>query len=380
MSATSTRRRQRPSSSDPRPDEIVEAADRVPAFALEARRGLYDSAPYVWLVGLYVVSSAFILRAIGRDIPYTFAEVYPRPAVMTLMYLAATLLIGIGVDVFASRRRPGKLDTWRQLFRRWFGTRRMVGALLILLTLPALLDVMVGYRQALTDVKPFTYDQMFMEWDRWLHFGRHPWEWLQPVLGQPAVTAFIDQGYVYGWVLLMWIGTIWQAVHGREPLRLQYFMAFAASWILLGTVAAIALSSAGPVYYGRVTGLEDPYSPLMAYLASVDALTPLRAVADHGHLWRIYRTWGGVTAMPSMHMAITTVVILTAIRSYRWLAVLLVPMWLLMMAGSVHLGWHYAIDGYFSTVAVGLIWLACGRFSAWWMERGPDAASVRHAA
>lgn len=376
MSSTGVSRRLR----EPARPATRDGVDVGDTALLGVRRALHDNAPYVILVGLYVISGAFILPAIGGEIPYGLGQVYHTPAVLVGVYLTVTALLAIAVDVFMARRRPGDPATWRRLSRRWLGARRIVGALIVLATLPVLLDVLAGYRLALTDVKPFTYDEMFMVWDRWLHFGRHPWEWLQPIIGHPAVTVFIDRGYLYGWILLMWGCTLWQAVHGREPIRLQYFLAFAASWILLGTIAAIALSSAGPVYFGRVTGLPDPYLPLIEYLVSVDAQTALGAVDDHTRLWDTYKTWGGITAMPSMHMAITTVVVLTVIRSSRRLAFIAVPMWIMMMIGSIHLGWHYAIDGYASTVAVGLIWLACGRFSAWWMKRGPDAESARHAA
>lgn len=341
----------------------------------EARRALYANAPHVVLVAFYVLASAFVLPAIGHRLPYSFVAIYRMPVLLAFLYLAGTFLIAIGVDVLWARRSPGELSTWRLVFERWFGTRRMVGTAIVLVALPALLNVMVGYRQAMTMVKPFTYDPPFMELDRWLHFGRHPWELLQPLLGHPAVTVLIDRGYVYGWFSLLWATTIWQTVHGREPIRLQYLLSFAASWILLGTVAAIALSSAGPVYFGRVTGLADPYAPLMAYLTSVDAETPLWALANQERLWETYRSWGGITAMPSMHLTITTVAALAAVRTHRWLAVVVGPLWLLMLLGSVHLGWHYAIDSYAGIVAAVMIWYGTGRFARRWIDRQPESAN-----
>lgn len=360
-------------------DAATDVGDGRATIVEQVRHALYDNGPYVLLVGVYAISAAFILPAIGREIPYSLRGLYPTPVILTGLYVALTLLLAIVVDVFAARRRPFDALTWRNLGERWLGTRRIVGTVIVLVTLPILLNVLAGYRLALTDVKPFTYDELFMTWDRWLHFGRHPWEWLQPVIGHPAVSVFIDRGYLYGWILMMWGCTIWMAVHGPEPLRLQYFFAFAASWVLLGTIAAIAFSSAGPVYYGRVTGLPDPYVPLIEYLGAVNTQTPLGAVDDHERLWLTYRTWGGITAMPSMHMAITTVVVLTVIRAARWLAVVAVPMWVLMMVGSIHLGWHYAIDGYAAGLAAAAIWLGSGRFARWWLERRPEVEPAAHA-
>lgn len=346
-------------------------AEQPDSVVSRARTALYENGPYVFLIGAYVLASMLILPWYGRRIPYTLGQTLPTPAILLAFYLAVTFLVAIVVDVFAARRPPFSLDTWRGMIRRRLGIRRIVGAVIVVLTLPVLLNAMAGFRLALTDIKPFTYDELFMVWDRVLHLGRHPWEWLQPLIGHPEITRFIDLGYLNGWILMMWGCNLWQAVHGKEPLRLQYFLSFAACWILLGSLAAVLLSSAGPVYYGRVTGLADPYLPLIDYLNSVDAVTPLVAVEHHEQLWLRYRTWGGITAMPSMHIAITTIVALVLIRHRAWLAVVAVPLWLFMMIASVHLGWHYAIDGYASAIGAGSIWYLSGRISRWWLSRRP---------
>lgn len=336
-------------------------------------RALRDNAPYVAAVAAYVIPGAVVLGLLGHPIPYSVAEIYRQPVVLTGLYLAALLLWAIVADVILARRDPWTTSTWRKLFHRRLGWRRVAGTLIVLATLPALLDVMLGFRQALTFIKPFAYDVLFMRADAALHGGVQPWRLLQPVLGHPVVTVILDRTYVYAWFLFMWAGTIWQAVHGREPLRLQFFLSFALSWALLGTVAAVSLSSAGPAFFGNVVSGPDPYVPLMAYLRSVNDWVPLHALANQERLWQSYLTWGGITAMPSMHLAITTIVALTAVRSHRKLAFIALPWWLMMMLGSIHLGWHYAIDSYAGTLAAAAIWWLCGRFSARWNARGWQA-------
>lgn len=71
---------------------------------------------------------------------------------------------------------------------------------------------------------------------------------------------------------------------------------------------AILLSSAGPCYYGAVVGGPDPYAPLMEYLQRVDAIRPLTALDVQAMLWSGFVgskvLIGGISAMPSIHVAL----------------------------------------------------------------------------
>lgn len=325
--------------------------------------------PFVMLVAAYVTAGVLILGGIDRPPSLSLTETYGWPAMLASMYLLATFIGAVAVHVFGAHRRPSDPDTWRFVYARWLGSGRLVGTLVILATFPALLDVMYGFRLALTTFEPFFLDPALMRIDALLHGGNHPWELLQPLVGHPAVTWFLDAVYVYGWFAVLWFGVIWQTIHGREPVRSQFLMTFALAWIILGTGLAIMTSSAGPAFYGRVTGLDDPFAGLMTYLATVDQQIPLRAVANQERLWTSYTEWGGMTAMPSMHLSIVSAVVLAGIRTHRWMSWVLLPFGAVILIGSVHLGWHYAIDSYVGILATVLIWWMSGHFVRWWQGR-----------
>jgi hypothetical protein len=343
-------------------------------------RSLYRHTPFLVIVALYVTAGYLILRLNDLPIPYTLADTYQWPVALTITYLLTTFFIAVGRDVFVGRRRPGSRDTWEYVIGRWLGKRRLVRTLLVLASLPALLAIMYAFRLSLTSFEAFRLDDFFMKADLLLHAGSHPWELLQPIVGHPGVTRLIDSFYVYGWFAALWLGVIWQTVHGREPVRSQFLLTFALAWIILGTGMAIVMSSAGPVYYGRVTGLADPYQPLMTYLYSVDAQSPLRAIANQERLWASYTEWGGITAMPSMHLSIVTAVILAGVRTHRWRLYGLVPFGAIILVGSVHLGWHYAVDSYVGILATMFIWWCSGRFLGYWETRRPELREARDGA
>ena len=163
---------------------------------------------------------------------------------------------------------------------------------------------------------------------------------------------------------------VWQAFTLRDPrLRMQFLITFVASWVLLGSLAATWLSSAGPCYYAQVTGLPDPFAPLMAYLAQANEVAPIWALGVQEMLWERYQTGSlelgsGISAMPSMHVASALLFFLLGRRVHRGLGLGLGVFLALILVGSVHLGWHYAIDGYLAMLGTWLIWRLVGRLLA----------------
>jgi len=141
-------------------------------------------------------------------------------------------------------------------------------------------------------------------------------------------------------------------------------------WVLLGTAAAIGFSSGGPCYYERITGLEDPFRPLMAYLNEVAQQFPFIGIDEQEAVWRMYQAGrrhiiAGISAMPSLHVATAVLGAILGWKTNRWLGIALTMFAVITQVGSVHFGWHYAVDGYLAAAAIGPIWL----FSGWITRR-----------
>ncbi|MCI5103719.1 MAG: phosphatase PAP2 family protein [Algiphilus sp.] len=252
--------------------------------------------------------------------------------------------------------------------RRFQWKRRLTAALPSLLLLAVLISVYSSWKVMMPAIAPFSWDQRFHLWDLALHGGKAPWEWLHPLLGQPLVTSLINAGY-HLWLFVIYFVFLWQAFALTRPvLRTQFMLCFVLLWTLLGNGLATWLSSAGPCYYGLIVGPPDPYGPLLDYLRSAQGVVPIWALDVQQLLWNDYQSGAlavgrGISAMPSLHVATTTLIFLLACRYGRpagWAAGIFLG---LILIGSVHLAWHYAIDGYLSLVLTLIIWRLSGAVS-----------------
>ena len=72
--------------------------------------------------------------------------------------------------------------------------------------------------------------------------------------------------------------------------------------------------------------------------------------------------------MPSMHVALATLYFLMARKIDRRLALFFLAFLIMIMLGSVHLAYHYAVDGYVGIAMVVLIWWATRPLARWILQ------------
>ena len=211
----------------------------------------------------------------------------------------------------------------------------------------------------------YGWDATFIAWDRALHGGRDAWLLLQPLLGHPRITWLIG-GLYHLWVLLIYLGNFFFIFFERDArLRARYVIAYIACWTLIGFVAAAVFASVGPCFVGPILGSHE-FDAQMAYLREVDAVHHLQVLDVQARLLEWYRdseaTLGaGIAAMPSMHVSQAFLFFLAMRTKPRWIAAIFGVFCGLILLGSVHLGYHYAVDGYVSLLMTGALWVACGR-------------------
>lgn len=256
------------------------------------------------------------------------------------------------------------------------------------LTVIFLLNLSYTYfKSSIPALNPFSWDASFAALDAALHGGYQPWELLQPVLGHPLVTFLVN--FVYNlWYFVMIAAWLWLGM-SRLPQtpRQRYLMAFVLTWGIGGGLLAIVFSSAGPCYFGRiVTDQPDVFAPLMDYLRSVNAMGyPIWALPTQEMLWSGYVSdsapVSGISAMPSMHVATAALLVPAAWRMGRAYGYLALGFCIAIVVGSVHLGWHYAVDSYFGIVIAAAAWFAAGKLLGPWDDgaarQAPETVPTR---
>ena len=356
---------------------ILEGIATSPSVVSRVARETVREYRVLWLVFAVQLTVSWLLcYKAGRPVLVGLSD-----AVQTID--GAVVLFGaMALAVALVRRRPagspvivGYRVAWRELRSRVATSAWIASVLMFAIVLPLSLALFSAAKRAIPGVEPFAWDAVLERTSVTIHGGRHAWEWLQPIVGHPLVTVLLDRYYHIGWSLIA-LGTLGLVVVApRSSLRRRFLTAWLSLTFVCGTVSALVFSSVGPPYYARVSDRPDPYAPLRLYLRTVNEKTPLLSVGGRRALWTAYQShtdkFGfGISAMPSMHIAVTTLVACLAWAVAPRLGLLAVGGVILMLVGSVSLLWHYALDGYVGCLIAVLIWWATGV-----VERRPFATA-----
>jgi hypothetical protein len=341
------------------------------------RDSLRENSPLLLFVALYGLIPILVFARM--DLP-----VVPYHDIV-LSYLGFAVTAGLGLfAAFALwylyharvRKVPGFQRIAAQRIRNDFLSReRVLLALPILAFWPITASAFSYLKSVIPLMQPFYLDPLLRDWDLALHFGLDPWRILQPLLGYTWITYAINFGYALWFFVLQATLVLQAGAAGDRRRRMQFLLTMALAWALIGNLAATWMSSAGPCFYALVVGGPDPYAPLMDYLRGVAASLgewhiPFTALILQDLLWESYAANGfglakGISAAPSMHIASSWIIWRLSWDLGRRARIAGSLFLALIFVGSIHLGWHYAVDGY---LAVAFAW-ALWRMVGWLLNR-----------
>lgn len=314
---------------------------------------LYGLAMW-WVVGHY-------------KLPYRFAP--NMVAYAQLLYIPLALALSAHVLYVMVFIRPHRLvDHLQQSLKPYFSLRRVLLAAPVLLLFPLFASTFTFFKSAIPAINPYVWDATLMHLDGWLHGGVQPWVLLQPILGYPVVTGAINVLYNLWFFVAHGMFVLLAFTTSRPEIRMRYLLSYTLSWIVLGTLGAIAFASMGPCFSPEAER-NGVYAPLMNYLMQTNETIPVWSLDVQQFLWDAYQQnrigmGSGISAMPSLHVAVATLMAITGWQFSRRWGIALTAYALIIFLGSIHLGWHYAVDGYMGAIgAWGIWWLVGGLLS-----------------
>ena len=235
-------------------------------------------------------------------------------------------------------------------------------ALLIAYALVATVLTQAGFtllKNAMSFITPYFADPFFANVDQALHFGVDPWV-IAHWLGQYLPTKIMTYSYLTVWGLpAMALPAIIAASDGNRARVTRTLVIYLVAWVFIGNVLAFSGLSAGPVYYDRLLGVDRFADLTMALQTSGVSDSHIGRVQRA--LWDIYAghsasIGSGISAFPSVHVAIATVTAIYLVERSKWLLPLAAAFLFFTFFLSVYTGYHYAVDGYVSILVVFAVW------------------------
>jgi hypothetical protein len=300
------------------PASIVVAIEYAVALSIGAAVGFHYELP----TKTYVIASTTIASLI----------------------LTAALLLHLGKYFREGEENPIS----RLLSDMSNGRARIFGILIGFILIGLQNGALTWLKVMLPITQGFWADLPLAEADRIL-FGKDPWIISHDLFG--PITGLLDRIYVT-WAPVKFVTVVGVALAAASPKKSRAMLAY---FLTISTCCLMqfALPSAGPVFYAQL-GLGDQFiaMPIEPWVASA-----------RDYLWADYLAGGGmpgggISAMPSVHVAMTLWVALVVRIYFPRVQFLAWIYFAAILIGSVHLGWHYAVDG-IASIAIALIgWAA----------------------
>lgn len=317
----------------------------------------------IYLVSLCAVAIGAIAQN-SVDVPLRpFAAAYYNLVLFLGAWLPLTAILA-GWEIVTNRPDSPFAHLREHFFTREYW-KRQLHFLPIVACISLFMINFSAMKSAIPLFNTYEWDEAFIAWDRMIFFGQDPWRLLQPFLGYPIVSSMMS-GLYHLWILLIYAGCIYMGAHQpNDMLRLRYFVSYFLCWSVIGVVMAIWLASVGPVFMEPLFG-DTTFAPLMRYLEAANEEYPVLVLAVQQQLlfWHATGDFGlgrGISAMPSMHVSLA-VLFWLGMRDLSRVAgwIFGIYAWIIFI-GSIHTGYHYAVDGIIAAAVTWAIWWGVGR-------------------
>jgi hypothetical protein len=322
-------------------------------------KGFRPFALYDIPVLIYVAAALVLGRfcGFGIDTRLFFDFTYDKFFVMGLVEFIAVYLLFTGFVMFFKKKDSAIFGpAWNKWVRGYFSAQRLYDFCHVFVALKVVLTIHAIVKQNVPLINSANYDDVLLRLDILLHGGINPMKAEVALLGAPKISAAIDWLYVIWFQLKLPILLVF-IVNKDRRLYERFFLAFFSLW-LFGGLLTVLFPSWGPIY------IEPEWFA---------AVTKPTASILQEKLWHGYqlflanpagytiRSYEGVAAFPSLHVGVVALYVFFFYRMNKFLGIAAAVYTLCIQLGSVLLGWHYAVDGYFAIALAFLLYRAATR-------------------
>jgi membrane-associated phospholipid phosphatase len=316
-----------------------------------------DMVIYAVLVGYLAAGTGYVLSKSG--VVFGALEIYFSACTVTYLMIMPYVVLTLGIARITHRLGRRRRLAYRLMFQPRRVARFVAGTLLMLLALPLFESMFASVKNTFAG-SGFPYEKLAADLDKAIHFGHAPVRYMLSVARYEWLLQVMEINYDLLWFIVCFGILFWIATSPRaDTIRLRYFATFFCVWVIIGNIAAGIVPTAGPAFYGFVTGDTVRFSGMLDFIGTS---TDWFSAADaQRYLWSLQETGrsglgSGVSAFPSMHVALVSMNAMFAAERGVKLAVIAALYTLFIMLSSVYLGWHYAIDGYGALLLTALIY------------------------
>jgi hypothetical protein len=316
-----------------------------------------------------MLAVSYITSALGGPSPIALFPDYIGKA-FSVEVVAVLCFVFIRVAALARIRADRPLAVvWSEL------RPRLPSLALPVIIFPIFLAAFTAVKSAIPRLVGFHFDRLFANADALL-LGQDAWRVTHALIG-PGATEVLQYLYVWGWIAVVGYTRAMVPLFASRRFTGVFYAASLMTWFFAGFVAAYLLSSAGPIF----AHLADPslaprFAPMKAHLATI---LPAGSPFLNGPLYleegiRTGQAYsgGGISAMPSMHVATVTLLIMASRQTRFFLPACLFAG--VIFVGSIHSGYHYVVDALVAAVITIVCWRIAERI---FPATGVDSSEAR---
>jgi hypothetical protein len=316
----------------------------------------------VALVAAYVGVGYAVAASIGLPIHWPLAHLYKQAQWIFLVFYAP-LMLGCVLAMMGQQR-----SAWQRCRGFALSPAFFLEFAVAMVLVHATIMMFVNLKQFIPALNERLFDSPLWRLDAWLHLGIDPAVVATELAAAWGLLPWLDRAYLLYYPAQVLVPLLFLVAQPLRPWRGRFFFAYCLLW-MLGGLMYVVWPSLGPVYYRASRFVWLDQAPYAQYLQELLIRDYVRFRTDPS--FYTVKLYQGVAALPSMHVGVLA---LFSIATWRWRK-LSAGLWALTavtFAGSMALGWHYAVDGYAGAALAYAAWLVARRA----VDEAPEKVST----